>query len=448
VAEASGFPSRPSPPPPARERWSGQAGFVAATVGSAVGLGNIWRFPYVAGENGGGAFIVAYLIAVVVCGAPLMMFELAAGRRYAGGAFAVVRAIAPRYRLAGVAIALAGFALLSYYTVVAGWTLGYAGITAAGLDPDFGGFADSWAPTALFLLTGALGLGIVLRGVRNGIEAASRLLLPVLTVLLVAMMVYALTFEGRSQALEFLFNVEWAALGEPAVWARAIGQAFFSLGVGCGVLITYGSYMGEEAPVRNSAAVVASADTAIALIAGLAIFPLVFTFAVPPASGPQLAFDTLPQLFGSIGLGRVIGTAFYLLLFMAAITSLVSLIEGTAASLRDWRGGTRRQGVVWLGAAMLVAGLPSALSYSPLAWTIGGRPVLDAVDSVVGTYGLLAGGLVTVVALFWLGDPRLITRDIGEGARGRAATALVAVGRYLVTGALVAVLAGAFFTQL
>lgn len=423
-----------------RGMWSSQVGFIAAAVGSAVGLGNVWRFPYVAGENGGGAFIFAYIASVLLLGAPLMMFELAAGRRFDGGAFGVFKRIAARARFAGAAIAATSFVILSYYSVIAGWTLGHAGIVGLGLDVDFATFADSWASLALFAFALFVSTAIVLRGVTAGIESVTRILMPTLALTLIAIAIYALTLDGRPAALEFLFEPRLEALAEPSVWAAAMGQAMFSLGVGGGVLITYGAYMRRSTPVRDSTAVIGGADTAMAMIAGLAIFPIVFTFAVEPSAGPELAFDALPRMFAQLAVGRVVGTAFYLLLFFAAITSMISMIEAAAASLSDATGWKRTMAVLALLPPALLLGGWAALSYSPVALTLFGEPVLDRLDIAFGTFGVLVAGLATVIVLFWVGKPHEVADEIGAGAQGAARTAIVFVGRYLVTGAIAATL--------
>jgi neurotransmitter:Na+ symporter, NSS family len=425
---------------PRRAQWSSQAGFIAASVGSAVGLGNVWRFPYVAGENGGGAFVFAYLISVVLLGVPLMMFEFAAGRRHEGAAYGVFRAIASRARFVGAGIAAVGFLILSYYVVVAGWTLGHAGIMASGIEPDFEAFSDSWASLVLFAVAVALTGAIVLRGVQGGIETASRLLLPVLLLALLGIALYALTLGGRAQALEFLFEPRLEALREPSVWANAMGQAMFSLGVGTGVLVTYGGYMRSQTGVRDSTALIAGADTLIAMISGVAVFPIVFTFAVVPAAGPELAFDAMPRMFEQIAVGRVVGTTFYTLLFFAALTSMVSMLEGTAGSLADAMRWTRTRAIWTLLPLLLLMGTFSALSYSPVHLTLFGEPVLDRMDSIFGTYGLMLSALATTIVIFWVGKPETIAAEIGAGARGFAGRAVIFVGRYLATGAIVATL--------
>jgi NSS family neurotransmitter:Na+ symporter len=424
----------------AREAWSSQAGFIAASVGSAVGLGNVWRFPYVAGENGGGAFLLAYLISVLLLGVPLMMFEFAAGRRHEGGAFRVFQAISSRASVAGAAVATVGFLILSYYAVVAGWTLGHAGIMGLGIEPDFEAFSDSWASLALLGVSVVAMGAIVLRGVEGGIEVASRTLLPFLALALFAIAIYSLTLEGRAQALEFLFEPRFEALKEPRVWANAMGQALFSLGVGTGVLITYGGYMRSKTGVRDSTALIAGADTIIALVAGIAVFPIVFTLAVAPTAGPELAFDALPLMFQDLAMGRLVGTAFYLLLFFAALTSMISMMEGAAGSLADAMRWTRTRAVWVLLPLLLLTGSISALSYSPVHLTVFGEPVLDFMDSLFGTFGVLLSALVTSIVIFWVGKPEEIADEVGAGARGFAGKAVIFVGRYLVTGAIIATL--------
>ena len=265
-------------------------------------------------------------------------------------------------------------------------------------------------------------------------------MLPFLTLALLAIAIYSLTLDGRERALEFLFEPRFEALREPRVWANAMGQAMFSLSVGTGVLVTYGGYMRSQTGVRDSTALIAGADTVIAMVAGIAIFPIVFTFAVAPASGPELAFDAMPLLFEQLAGGRLVGTAFYLLLFFAALTSMIAMMEGAAGSLADALRWTRTRAVWTLLPLLLLTGSLSALSYSPVHLTVFGEPVLDRMDSVFGTFGLLLSALATSIVIFWVGKPQAIADEIGPGARGFAGKAVIFVGRYLVTGAITATL--------
>lgn len=422
---------------PAGERWSSQAGFLAAAIGSAVGLGNIWRFAYVAGQNGGGAFLVAYVIAVALCGLPLLAWELSAGRRYRGGVVAALSAIHPRLRLLGAGIALLGFVLLSYYLVITGWTLAYALYTLLGLDTTFDRFGASWGSPVFFLASTAVCFGIVALGVSRGIEQVCKVLIPILAVMVVGLAAYGLTLPGRDEAVQFFFQLRISELLSPKTWAFAIGQAFFSLGVGMGVMITYGSYQEGRRSLAIPAWAIAGADSTIAVMAGLAVFPMVFSLGFSPAAGPQLAFVTLPQVFDQMGAGVFIGTVFYLLLFIGAVTSAISLLEMAAVALAESTGWshTRSRWTILLPLATL--GTLVALSYSPVGLSFGGKPLLDTVDTAVGTFGLLAAGLMTCIALFWMGRPQDLVEEVAGGSVTWAERIGFLLGRFLLPPALV-----------
>ena len=405
-----------------------------------MGLGNVWRFPYVAGENGGGTFLIPYLIALVFCGAPLLVYEIAAGRYYRQGIIGTMQSISPRLWILGAVVALIGFVLLSYYLVITGWTLGYLVQTPLGATTSFDNFASSWSPVVFFFLALAIALTIVVLGVSRGIENASKLLLPLLAAIVVGLAAYGLTLDGSNEALTFLFKPEFGELMNVRVWAEAFGQAFFSLGVGMGVLLTYGSYMGERDSIPGAFITIASADTLVALLAGLVVFPIVFTFGFSPAEGPQLAFDTLPAIFETVRFGTALGTAFYLLLFTAATTSAVSLLQTLGAALSDRWGWSPVRGAITLAIPLAGLGSLSALSYSPVNLTLAGARVLDVMDSSIGTYGLLLGGLITSGVLFWAGKPDLLLKQVhGQGHSWKAKTGL-ALGKYILPAALVATL--------
>lgn len=423
-----------------RERWSSHRGFLAAAIGSAVGLGNIWRFPYVAGENGGGTFLIPYAVAILACGLPLMMFELAAGREYRLGVFGTIQAIAPRYRFIGGAIGAIGLIIVSYYLVVTGWTLGYLIYTPLGMDVSFTDFSDSWGPLVFFLVSAGITVSIVLLGINRGIEATSKMLLPLLAAIVVIMAAYGMTLPGRAAALDFLFQFRPRELLEPLVWANAFGQAFFSLGVGMGVLVTYGSYLDRRGDIPGLARVVVGADTLIALFSGLIIFPMVFSFGYSPEAGAQLAFETLPRVFEQMRLGTLLGSVFYLLLFLAATTSAVSILQMVVAVVADRMTWSHRRSTWALLAPLLLLGTASALSYSPMHLTIFGRPVLDALDGTVGTFGLLVAGLLTSVALFWLGRPQRLVVQVAENPNAWVGRSGLFLGRYLLPLALIGTL--------
>ena len=354
-----------------REAWSSRAGFLLATLGCAVGVGNIWRFAYVAGENGGGAFLLVYVACVVLLGIPVMLAEFSLGGRARSDVLAAFGERGP-WRAAGALALSAAFLILSYYAVVAGWAAKYLADYASGsleraAQEDFAlrfsAFVSSPAgPIAWQAIFLAATAALVAAGVQRGIERASRLLMPLLAAIVLLLAGYGLSLHGASRGLAFLFAPDWAALARPELYLAAIGQAFFSLGVGMGVLLTYASYAASREHLGGAAVAIAAGDTLFALAAGVAIFPAVFAFGLDPAQGPALAFVTLPQLFALMPGGGWLGLAFFLLLTGAALTSAVSLIEVPVAWLMRRFALSRLAATLWTAFAAFAAGIPSALS--------------------------------------------------------------------------------------
>lgn len=383
-------------------RWRSSAGFLLAALGAAVGLGNIWRFSYVAGENGGGAFVLAYFLAVVALGLPLLIAELAIGRHAHSDPVSAFSRVAPRapWRWAGWPGVAAAVAILSYYPMVAGWVASYLWHFAVqGVAPAEGGYAAQFGrliadPVQTLLWHGlvlAATAAIVALGVERGIERACRLLMPLFAALLVLLAGYGLSLEGAGRALGFLFAPEWSALASPRTWLAAVGQAFFSIGLAMGVLVTYGGYLSQRERLPRAALAIALGDTAVALVAGLVIFPAVFTYGVDPAQGPTLAFAVLPEVFALMPLGRWIGAAFFLLLLIAALTSAVSLLEVPVALAIARRGWPRAPTAWGIGLAAFALGAPGALLVS---W-------LDRVDGFASHVLLPASGIAIALVAGW-----------------------------------------------
>jgi NSS family neurotransmitter:Na+ symporter len=392
------------------EQWGTRAGFVLATLGSAVGLGNIWRFAFVTGENGGGAFVVVYLLALATLAAPLMLAEFIVGAR---GRVDVVSAftgpsIAPLWRAVGALMLVVSFVVLSYYVVVAGWALKYCFDAAARLArlqsayADFDEFvARPAGPVVWQLAFLALTMLVVAAGVRRGIERMSRWLVPLLGVLVIALAVHGVAMPGATRALEFLFAPDWSRLADPRLYIAALGQAFFSVGVGFGVLATYASYAAPRERWTQATLWVCVGDTAFALVASLIAFPAVFTFGLQPTHGPTLAFVTMPQVFADMALGRFLAPAFFFLLVIAALTSAVSLLEVPVAYVLRRSALARWQATLAVGAAAGVCGVPAALSGSVLAEVKPfGRSVLGMIDWLAADLllPLCAAGLALFVA--------------------------------------------------
>lgn len=397
-----------------RERWSSATGFILVSVGSAVGIGNIWRFPYVMGISGGGAFLIPYFLAIFVVALTILMVEFAIGRHYQKSIVAAFSMFSLRLRSAGLVTVFVVAMILSYYWVIMGWVLAFFAFFAAGAPIQFGEFSSSLLPLPFFAAAAALTMGVVRMGVRKGLERLSRLLIPVLLVMMLALAAYGLTLPGAGEGLSFYLEPDFSRLGDPSVWTAAFGQAFFSLGVGMGVMLTYGSYMGKESIAKNSA-VIAVSDTSISLLAGLMIFPIVFTFGLDPAAGVQLAFVTLPSVFGQIGYGYALGAAFFLLLFFAAFTSAVSMLEVPVATLMEARRMSRSRASVVSSLVIFGLGIPAALSYSQLALTLWGLPLLDIYDTAFGTLAIIVTGLILTLVAGWRLDKSVLAQELGGG---------------------------------
>jgi NSS family neurotransmitter:Na+ symporter len=393
-------------PPRLREQWTSNAGFVIATIGSAVGLGNIWRFAYVAGENGGAAFLLVYLVLVLLVGLPLMMAEFVVGRRGAGDAVTAFENAAPRspLRFVGWIGMVGAFLILSYYGDLSGSLTGALWDAAAhGYGAYFAGFiADPVAPVLWFAAMLLAAMFVVAGGVQRGIERLNGWIMPVLAFIVIALAVFALTLPGAWRGMEFLLSPDWSALMRPRMYLAALGQAFFSLGVGMAVMVTYASYMRRDQRIPASAAWIVGGDTLFAIIAGIAIFPTVFAFGMNPAAGPELAFITLPQIFLQMPGGAMVGPVFFFLLVAAAMTSMVSLLEVPVAFAIHRLGASRRMAAGIIGIAIFLLGVPSALSYGALKGVqIAGLPILDAVDQSVSNFILPLGGLLIAIFVGW-----------------------------------------------
>ncbi len=417
-----------------REHWGSRTGFILATIGAAAGLGNIWRFSYVAGESGGAAFFLVYLVCVLVICLPLVVAELGIGRRTQGDAVAAFEALAPgsAWFAAGLLAVSAAFLLLGYYGVVAGWALKYfAGAVSGTLwrvadtahGAHFARFAaHPWQPVLWQALMTAAAVLVVCGGVRRGIERANRVLMPILALMVLGLAIHGLSLEGAGRGLAFLFAPDWSALAKPEVYLAAVGQAFFSIGIGMALYVTYGGYLARAQRIPGAAGAIVAGDTLLAVTAGVAIFPAVFAFGLDPAAGPELAFITLPRLFLAMPGGAVLGAVFFFLLTVAALTSMVAILEiPTAYFIRRFRL-PRHRAAAGIGFAGFLLGVPAALGFGPLAqMTVGALDILGAMDFLVAGLAMPIGGLA--VALFagwrWGRARALEGSDLGDGALGR-----------------------------
>jgi NSS family neurotransmitter:Na+ symporter len=398
--------------------WSGRLAFILAATGSAVGLGNIWKFPYITGENGGGAFVLVYLICIAVIGIPIMMAEILLGRR---GRKSPLNSMATLAREAGASSAwkylgimgvVAGFLILSYYSVIAGWALAYVeraasgaftGADAAQISGLFGGLTGDWEKLlgwhTLFIVMTTI---VVARGVREGLEKAVSWLMPLLFVILVLLVGYAVAQGDFSRAVDFMFTPDFSKLTGHSVLV-AMGHAFFTLSLGMGAIMIYGSYLPAHVSIGQVTLVVAIADTVVALLAGLAIFPIVFSNGLEPGAGPGLIFQTLPLAFGQMPGGVVIGTMFFIMLTFAAWTSAISLIEPAVTWLVENTALERAPAAVTAGAIAWFIGIGTVLSFnawSEITWL--GRTFFDNLDFLTTNILLPLGGLLISIFAAWI----------------------------------------------
>ncbi|MFZ4098897.1 MAG: sodium-dependent transporter [Chlamydiia bacterium] len=414
-----------------REHWGTKLGLVLATAGSAVGLGSLWQFPYVTGQNGGGVFVLLYLAFSLFIGIPVFIAEVLLGRRAQRGPVGTFEDLShhsPNWRLVGWLNVGACFLILSFYSVVAGWGMNYAllGLNSfmVGKSADqIRGVFDTLYQSgdiqilwhSLFM---ALNIGVVIGGVRKGIEHWNKILMPVLFVMLVGLFAYTVTLDGFMQALHFVFAPDFSKLSPNGVLS-ALGLSFFTLSVGLGILITYGSYMRPEDDIPRTAVQVAIMTTLVSLVAALVIFPIIFTFGFAPEGGPGLVFKTLPVLFAQLPGAMILSTVFFMLVVFTALTSSVSLLETVVANsieIYDW---SRRKAVVLCGLGAFVVGIPSALSGSGgmfTSWTsMYGRDFFGTMNFVASNWLLPLGGLFITIFAGWFLDPCVLKSEFMKG---------------------------------
>lgn len=413
---------------PKRGLWASRLGFIMASAGSAVGLGNIWKFPYITGMHGGGAFVLFFIFCIMTVGIPIMIAEMVIGRHAHKNPVGAFRSIKGGvWTAAGWLGVIAGFVILSYYCVVAGWTVDYLWLSLRGT---FGGQHASVVPQLFSGLLGndqaqlfwqALFMGmtvfIVIGGVSSGLERANKIMMPVLFIILIILAVYGILSPGGSAAFHFLFTADWSKL-DPAGMLEAMGHAFFSLSLGMGAMLTYGSYADEKTNIPGIAVTVSMMDTLVALLSGMAIFPIVFTYGMQPAAGPGLVFKTLPIIFSQMPGGTIFAILFFLLLVFAALTSSISLLEVVVAYYCDERKWSRKKATLVMGFLIFLIGVPSSLSNNLLKdfHFIGGRNYLDSIDFLATNYMLPLGGLLIAIFTGWVLTTRLARGEIEKGA--------------------------------
>lgn len=404
-----------------RGEWSSKVGFILAAAGSAIGLGNIWRFPYKAGQNGGAAFVILYLFCVFLIGVPVMVAELTIGRHSRKNPVGAFDAIKPGswWKIVGYVGVLTGICILSYYTVMAGYTLGYIIKTIIGNETTYESFtSNAWLSLSLLLAFSVLTVLVVQGGVRDGIERWAKILMPLLLCLLVLLILRSVTLEGAGRGLAFYFKPDFSKVTGKTLLA-ALGQAFFSLSLGMGAMITYGSYLSKKDNIVTSGCYVAIFDTLIAVMAGLLIFPALFAMGLDPAEGPGLVFKVLPVIFSRLPGGNIIGAAFFLLLAIAALTSTISLLEVATAYLVDERHWLRRHAVWVVALIAFCLGIPSALSEGVVPFLadlpLPGGSFLGFMDWLFGNIMLAIGAILISIFFGWIWKMKSAAVEIRSG---------------------------------
>ncbi len=411
-----------------REHWGSRIGFILAAAGSAVGLGNIWKFPYLVGAEGGGAFLVVYVAFLIVIGLCVMIAEIALGRQAQANPFSAFRRVGGAgWSIFGLLAILTAFLILSFYSVVGGWTIAYVIKTITGAfsgysDVEFKGHfnalvSDAVEPIIYHAAFMALGVLIVINGISGGIEKASRIMMPLLFVLLGLLVIRSLTLEGAWAGVEYFLVPDWSHLNADMV-AAALGQAFFTLSLGMGALITYGSYLGKKESIPNAALWVVGLDLLVAVLAGFLILPAVFAFNMDPAAGPGLTFITLPAIFAELPFGMFIQLCFFVLLFVAAITSAISLMQVVVAFICEEFNVARKAATIWVGIVIFLFGVPSSLAMG--VWgdiTFFELNFFDFLGYLTDNYFLPLGAIATCLVAGWVSYDKFAAEVTNKGER-------------------------------
>lgn len=396
-----------------KNKWASNLGFILATAGSAIGLGNLWKFPYLMGKNGGFQFLVAYLFFIIVLGLPIMLTELSIGRMTGKSPIKAYENLNKKAKIIGILGVTCAFIILSYYSVIGGWIMKYIISYAAGSNVEFATFIAEPVQPVIFHLIFMLLAGIICYKGTKGIESASKLMMPGLFILLIIIVIRSLTLEGAGEGVRFIFSASSSKFKVSSISA-ALGQVFYSLSLCMGITITYGSYLDKKENIPKNAVMIGCLDTFVAILAGLAIFPAVFAFGLQPTQGPSLTFGTLPRVFDSIYGGRIFALAFFVLMFFAALTSGIALLESVIAAVLD-SGKEHSRGKTTLIITTLVAvlGIPSALSFGVFSdITILNYSVFDFMGMLTDNIIMPIGGILMCLFVGWIYGPERIVEHI------------------------------------
>ena len=434
-----------------RSSFTGKIGFVLAAAGSAVGLGNIWRFPYLAAKYGGGIFLLVYLVLAVTLGFALMSAEVAIGRKTGQSAIGAFRMLNKKYTFIGWLASVVPMIILPYYCVIGGWVIKYftvfiiGGVERAATDGYFENFiGGAWEPIGWFFLYLAFTALIVLFGVEKGIEKVSKFMMPLLVLMTVGIAVYIMFLPGAMDGVKYYLLPDFSKFSVNTVLS-AMGQLFYSMSIAMGIMITYGSYMKKDIRLESSVRQIESFDTAIAFLAGLMVIPAVFSFSggdeATLGKGPGLMFVTLPKVFDSITGGSVIGSVFFLLVFFAALTSSISLMETIVSILQDKLGWGRRRACLVVFGGCLLLGLPSTLGFGVLGdFTIAGLTFLDMFDFLSNSVLMPIVALLTCLFVGYVIKPKTLIEEMQVGGAFKSQRLFTVIIKYVAPVCIVLIL--------
>ena len=408
-----------------RENFGSKLGILAAAAGSAVGLGNIWKFPYITGINGGAAFILVYIGCIILIGIPVMLSEFALGRKNNVNAVEAYKRISPnsKWHYSGFLAIATSFIILSFYSIIAGWVFSYIwrsalgkfkGIPVDGFSDFFNGLvSNQLEPSICTLLVLSITGIVVIKGVQSGIEKFSKVVMPILFVLIILLIIRSVTLDGAWVGLEFLFKPDFSKLSISGV-LEALGHSFYTLSLGMGIILTYGSYIKNDENLISLSYKIAIADTAIALMAGVIIFPAVFAYGLEPGAGPSLIFITLPAVFKAMPFGRFFELLFFVLIGIAAITSTISLMETVVSFVTEQFNISRKKAATIITTAAFSLAIPSILSFGPLSSVklIGDRNIFDSLDFLTSNIFLPIGGMLICLFVAWVWGASKATDEI------------------------------------
>ncbi|MBS3052402.1 MAG: sodium-dependent transporter [Candidatus Aenigmarchaeota archaeon] len=391
-----------------REEWGSRLGFIAAALGSSIGIGNIWRFPYVLSLNGGGAFLIPYIIAVAFFGIPLLLIELSTGRRFRESMVTAFKKINPKMKMLRWIPTITIFFILSYYIVVVGWTLTYFINASLGQFLEFQDFSSSHLPLLATIVSLTLVLLVCKNSIKDGVEKVSKIILPILFILLLLLIIKTLSFPKSLEGIKNYFTPDYSKIFDLKVWLHAFGQALFSIGVGYGIMITYGSYLNKKEDIPHLTNLIVFSDTLIALIGGLIIFSTIYSFSLPISEGPHLAFVVLVKVFEEIRFGFVLGSIFFALLFLAGITSAISMMETLVSNLVDEYNFKKEKASLLIFFLILPISVLVSLSYTNLMKI----NLLEIMDFYFGTLLTLLSGAIVAYIIGWYWNPKSLLTEM------------------------------------